>query len=108
MKKNDDNDFKDILIIIGVLSISFILIVGPTRLFGAKTPNEASTINETATIDIPEGKKLIPYTVQWESRNSSIFYLLDDTEPDYNPKTYTLQVSSKSGTIERTVKFIEH
>ena len=62
----------------------------------------------TTTIDIPAGKKLVPYTVQWEPKSASIWYLTEDTEPGYTPKTYEFHESSNMGAMEGKIIFVEH
>ena len=38
-------------------------------------------------INIPAGKKLVPYTVQWE-KNDDMWYLTEDMQEGDSPKTY--------------------
>ena len=38
-------------------------------------------------IHIPVGKKLVPYTVQWET-NDDLWYLTEDMQEGDSPKTY--------------------
>ena len=38
-------------------------------------------------INIPAGKKLVPYTVQWE-KNDDLWYLTEDMQEGDSPKTY--------------------
>ncbi|MBQ7497001.1 MAG: hypothetical protein IJU00_04085 [Selenomonas sp.] len=64
-------------------------------------------IGGTTTIDLPEGKKLVPYTVQWEPNGSHIWYLTEDAEPGYKPKAYTFHESSNLGILEGTIIFQE-
>lgn len=61
----------------------------------------------SSTIDLPAGKKLVPYTVQWD-RNANIWYLTEDAEPGYQPKTYEFKESSNLGVMEGTLTFVEH
>lgn len=62
----------------------------------------------STTIDLPTGKKLVPYTVQWEPKGSNIWYLTEDAEAGYSPKTYTFHESSNLGALEGTIEFVEH
>jgi hypothetical protein len=62
----------------------------------------------TTTIDIPKGKKLVPYTVQWEPNNSNLWYLTEDAEEGYQPKNYEFHESSNMGAMEGTIIFVEH
>ena len=62
----------------------------------------------TTTVDLPVGKKLVPYTVQWESKNSNLWYLVEDAEPEYNPKTYEFKETSNMGMAEGKIVFVEH
>jgi hypothetical protein len=66
------------------------------------------SLGGTSTIELPVGKKLVPYTVQWESKNSHIWYLMEDAEPGYEPKTYTFHESSNMGVMEGTIIFHEN
>ena len=62
----------------------------------------------TTTIDLPVGKKLVPYTIQWEPDDSNLWYLTEDAEEGYIPKTYEFHESSNMGIMQGSVKFIEH
>lgn len=64
-------------------------------------------IGGTTTIELPQGKKLVPYTVQWEPNGSHIWYLTEDAEPGYKPKTYNFHESSNLGFLEGTIVFQE-
>ncbi len=64
-------------------------------------------IGGTTTIELPQGKKLVPYTVQWEPNGSHIWYLTEDAEPGYTPKTYNFHESSNLGFLEGTIVFQE-
>ena len=64
-------------------------------------------IGGTTTIELPQGKKLVPYTVQWEPNGSHIWYLTEDAEPGYTPKTYNFHESSNLGILEGTIIFQE-
>lgn len=64
-------------------------------------------IGGTTTIELPAGKKLVPYTVQWEPNGSHIWYLTEDAEPGYQPKSYTFHESSNLGILEGTIVFQE-
>ena len=58
-------------------------------------------------IKIPAGKKLVPYTVQWE-KNDDLWYLTEDMQEGDSPKTYTFYESSNLGELEGSVRFVEH
>ena len=58
-------------------------------------------------INIPAGKKLVPYTVQWE-KNDDLWYLTEDMQEGDSPKTYIFYESSNLGELEGSVRFIEH
>ena len=60
------------------------------------------------TIDLPQGKKLVPYTVQWESKNNNIWYLIEDMDANYEPKTYVFKECSNYGNLEGSITFVEH
>lgn len=62
----------------------------------------------TTTIDIPAGKKLVPYTVQWEPKESNLWYLTEDAEPGYKAKSYEFRESSNLGALEGKIVFVEH
>ena len=58
-------------------------------------------------INIPAGKKLVPYTVQWE-KNDDLWYLTEDMQEGDSPKTYIFYESSNLGELEGSVRFVEH
>ena len=58
-------------------------------------------------INIPAGKKLVPYTVQWE-KNDDLWYLTEDMKEGDSPKTYILYEWSNLGELEGSVRFVEH
>ena len=58
-------------------------------------------------INIPAGKKLVPYTVQWE-KNDDLWYLTEDMQEGDSPKTYIFYESSNFGELEGSVRFVEH
>ena len=58
-------------------------------------------------INIPAGKKLVPYTVQWE-KNDDLWYLTEDMQESDSPKTYIFYESSNLGELEGSVRFVEH
>ena len=58
-------------------------------------------------INIPAGKKLVPYTVQWE-KNDDLWYLTEDMQEGDSPKTYIFYESSTLGELEGSVRFVEH
>jgi hypothetical protein len=62
----------------------------------------------TSTVNLPAGKKLVPYTVQWEPQSSDLWYLLEDAPADYKPKTYEFRETSNYGQMEGIIVFVEH
>ena len=92
---------------LGLIIVVAIVLYGVvTFLLG--TQYFTKTLGGTTTIDLPQGKKLVPYTVQWENKGSNIWYLTEDAEYGYTPKTYTFHESSNLGTLEGTIEFVEH
>ena len=57
----------------------------------------------TSTIELPPNMKLVPYTVQWESENDTVWYLTEPMKDTDVPKTYTFHESSPFGALEGTV-----
>ena len=89
-----------------VAVIALLLVAGVLYLFmGSQFITKR--IGGTTTIELPEGKKLVPYTVQWEPKGSHIWYLTEDAEPGYKPKAYTFHESSNLGILEGTIVFQE-
>ena len=83
-----------------LLAITMMMVSGcqqTTRQFGG-----------TSTIDLPPGKRLVPYTVQWEGTTHDIWYLVEDAPADYVPKTYEFKESSNIGALQGEVVFVEH
>ena len=62
----------------------------------------------TTTVDLPKGQKLVPYTIQWEPKDSNLWYLTEPAEEGYVPKKYEFNETSNLGVIEGKVIFIEH
>ena len=93
---------KLIITSILVVVITTILLVLPGCQFWTKK------YGGTTTVNLPKGKKLVPYTVQWETRNSSLWYLTEDAEPGYTPKTYEFNETSNMGVLEGKIIFQEH
>lgn len=58
-------------------------------------------------IELPANEKLVPYTVQWE-KDSSIWYLTEPMESNYEPKKYKFNESSNIGVLQGTLVFREH
>ena len=82
------------------------ILVGGLYLFSS-SQYITKRIGGTTTIELPAGKKLVPYTVQWEPNGSHIWYLTEDAEPGYQPKSYTFHESSNLGILEGTIVFQE-
>ena len=59
-------------------------------------------------VDLPPGKKLVPYTVQWEPKESNLWYLTEDAEEGYKPKKYEFCETSNMGFLEGSITFQEH
>ena len=62
----------------------------------------------TTTVELPAGKKLVPYTVQWEPKGADLWYLTEDAEEGYSPKKYEFHETSNMGVLEGTIVFQEH
>jgi len=92
--------------LIALIFVAVILYWGVSLIFGAQYVTKE--FGGTSTIDLPSGKKLVPYTVQWEPKGSNIWYLTEDAEAGYSPKTYTFHESSNLGALEGTIEFVEH
>lgn len=60
------------------------------------------------TIDLPQGRKLVPYTVQWEQKSSNIWYLTEPMNETDEPKEYQFHESSNLGILQGTITFKEH
>ena len=90
---------KTKLCITGILSLS---------LLTAGCQTVTKSWGGTTTINVEEGKRLVPYTVQWEPRNSNLWYLTEDMPDDYIPKTYEFRESSNLGVAEGTIYIVEH
>ena len=82
------------------------IIIGGLYLFSS-SQYITKRIGGTTTIELPAGKKLVPYTVQWEPNGSHIWYLTEDAEQGYQPKAYTFHESSNLGILEGTIVFQE-
>lgn len=92
------------LVIAGIIGL--VILIGGLYLFSS-SQYITKRIGGTTTIELPAGKKLVPYTVQWESNGSHIWYLTEDAEPGYQPKVYTFHESSNLGILEGTIVFQE-
>lgn len=86
--------------------IGLVILIGGLYLFSS-SQYITKRIGGTTTIELPVGKKLVPYTVQWEPNGSHIWYLTEDAEPGYQPKSYTFHESSNLGILEGTIVFQE-
>lgn len=86
--------------------IGLVILIGGLYLFSS-SQYITKRIGGTTTIELPAGKKLVPYTVQWEPNGSHIWYLTEDAEPGYQPKSYTFHESSNLGILEGTIVFQE-
>ena len=86
--------------------LAIAIIIGGLYLFSS-SQYITKRIGGTTTIELPAGKKLVPYTVQWEPNGSHIWYLTEDAEPGYQPKAYTFHESSNLGILEGTIVFQE-
>lgn len=91
----------------GIAAAVFVLLVVGVVYMFAGSQYITKRIGGTTTIDLPAGKKLVPYTVQWEPNGSHIWYLTEDAEPGYKPKAYTFHESSNLGILEGTIVFQE-
>ena len=87
-----------------IMAVAMMLIV---MLVMSGCQQDARHYGGSSTIDLPAGKKLVPYTVQWD-KNSNIWYLTEDAPADYKPKTYEFKESSNLGVMEGTLTFVEH
>lgn len=90
---------------IALVAVALLAIGGMYMFMGSQYITKR--IGGTTTIDLPEGKKLVPYTVQWEPNGSHIWYLTEDAEAGYKPKEYTFHESSNLGILEGTIVFKE-
>ena len=86
--------------------VALLLVAGVAYLF-LGSQYITKRIGGTTTIELPKGKKLVPYTVQWEPNGSHIWYLTEDAEPGYTPKVYNFHESSNLGILEGTIIFQE-
>lgn len=87
-----------IVLVIGLLAGNFIM---NTQTFTKK-------FGGTTVVDLPKGKKLVPYTVQWEPKESNLWYLTEDAEDGYKPKKYEFCETSNMGILEGSIVFQEH
>ena len=67
------------LVIVGAILYGIWSLISSTQYF-------TKTLGGTTVIELPVGKKLVPYTVQWEPKGSNIWYLTEDAEAGYSPK----------------------
>ena len=91
---------------LGFIVFLVVVIVGTFYMLNAQYVTKR--FGGTTTIDIPAGKKLVPYTVQWEPKESNLWYLTEDVEPGYKPKSYEFRESSNLGALEGKIVFVEH
>lgn len=87
-----------VVLILGLLAGNFIM---NTQTFTKK-------FGGTTVVDLPKGKKLVPYTVQWEPTESNLWYLTEDAEEGYKPKKYDFCETSNLGVLEGSIVFQEH
>lgn len=85
--------------------IALTLLIFALTLSGCQ--NDARIAGGTATIDVDPGKRIIPYTVQWDKGNN-IWYLTEDAPADYQPKTYVFKESSNLGMMQGEIIIVEH
>jgi hypothetical protein len=85
--------------------VALILVAFALMLCGCQ--QDARRTGGTSTIDVDPGKRIIPYTVQWD-KNANIWYLTEDAPADYQPKTYVFKESSNLGMMEGEVIIVEH
>jgi hypothetical protein len=80
-------------------------LVAMAMTLGGCTANEmARNYGGTATIDLPEGTKLV--TATWKETN--LWYLTRPMEEGERATTVTFQESSNMGVMEGTIIFREH
>ncbi len=91
----------------GIAAVVFLLLAAGVMYMFVGSQYITKRIGGTTTIELPAGKKLVPYTVQWEPNGSHIWYLTEDAEPGYQPKAYTFHESSNLGILEGTIIFQE-
>jgi len=91
----------------GIAAVVFLLLAAGVMYMFVGSQYITKRIGGTTTIELPTGKKLVPYTVQWEPNGSHIWYLTEDAEPGYQPKAYTFHESSNLGILEGTIIFQE-
>jgi hypothetical protein len=87
---------KKIFILTGLISV--------LGLSSCTENQRAKGFGGTATVDIPEGQRLIDVT--W--KGDQIWYLTDDMPVGYEAKTYNFLEESSYGMVEGKVIFIEH
>lgn len=91
----------------GIAVVAVLLVLAGVMYVFMGSQYVTKRIGGTTTIELPPGKKLVPYTVQWEPNGSHIWYLTEDAEPGYKPKTYDFHESSNLGLLEGTIIFQE-
>lgn len=91
----------------GIAVVAVLLVLAGVMYVFMGSQYVTKRIGGTTTIELPAGKKLVPYTVQWEPNGSHIWYLTEDAEPGYKPKTYDFHESSNLGLLEGTIIFQE-
>ena len=85
--------------------IIFILALGLVTLFTSSYTEQirARTFGGELTIQVPKGQKLTMAT--W--KESNLFYLYEEMDSDYIPKTKMFVESSAYGVLETKITFIE-
>lgn len=95
--------------VVPTIVIIFVLVIG---LVGGYVLMNSQMITKkfggNTTVDLPPGKKLVPYTVQWEPKESNLWYLTEDAEEGYKPKKYEFYETSNMGFLEGSITFQEH
>ena len=85
--------------------IIFILALGLITLFTSSCTEQirARTLGGELTIQVPKGQKLTMAT--W--KESNLFYLYEEMDSNYIPKTKMFVESSAYGVLETKITFIE-
>lgn len=58
------------------------------------------------TVDLPKGKRLV--SAQAGEERGDVWYLLEDMNANYEPKTYIFKESTERRESEITITFVEH
>lgn len=84
--------------------ILFLFCIATIVLSSCTSNTRARNWGGNKTIELPKGKRLIEVT--WKD-NSSLWYLTEDMDSTYVPKTKYFQEESRFGVMEGCVKFVE-